>query len=161
MFRIPIIRGFVRSINLPRRFRLCLDEKNVSLKLFKTIGRLYATNVVNVDKLIMSFIVIEGIDGSGKSTQLKKTLEFLGRQRVRFKYIHFPRTDSPVYGDLIARFLRGDLGDLKSVNPYLVALIYAGDRYDARIQISEWLNEGFLVVADRYVYSNVAFQCAK
>lgn len=109
----------------------------------------------------MSFIVIEGIDGSGKSTQIKKTLEFLGQQRVRYKYIHFPRTDSAVYGDLIARFLRGDLGDLKSVNPYLVALIYAGDRYDARIQISEWLNEGFLVIADRYVYSNVAFQCAK
>jgi dTMP kinase len=109
----------------------------------------------------MAFIVIEGIDGSGKSTQLKKILEFLEQTGARYKYIHFPRTDSPVYGDLISRFLRGDFGDLKSVNPYLVALIYAGDRYDARLLISEWLDAGFLVIADRYVYSNVAFQCAK
>jgi len=109
----------------------------------------------------MGFIVIEGIDGSGKSTQLKKILEFLGQKGVKYKYIHFPRTDSPVYGELISRFLRGDLGDLKSVNPYLVALIYAGDRYDARECIREWLSDGFLVVADRYVYSNIAFQCAK
>ena len=75
--------------------------------------------------------------------------------------MHFPRTDSPVYGELISRFLRGDLGDLRTVNPYLVALIYAGDRYDARTLIKEWLDDGYMVVADRYVYSNVAFQCAK
>lgn len=109
----------------------------------------------------MAFIVIEGLDGSGKSTQLKILLDYLEREKKEFKYIHFPRTDSPVYGELIASFLRGDLGNLDSVNPYLVALIYAGDRMDAAPLINEWLQKGTLVVVDRYVCSNIAFQCAK
>ncbi len=47
------------------------------------------------------------------------------------------------------------------VDPYLVALIFAGDRADAAPQIRQWLAEGKAVVLDRYVYSNVGFQCAK
>jgi len=109
----------------------------------------------------MAFIVIEGLDGSGKSTQLKILLDYLEKEKKQFKYIHFPRTDSPVYGELIASFLRGELGKLDTVNPYLVALIYAGDRMDAASMIREWLQQDLLVVADRYVYSNIAFQCAK
>lgn len=109
----------------------------------------------------MAFIVIEGLDGSGKSTQLKILMDHLERKGIRYKYLHFPRTGSPVYGELIAAFLRGDLGPLEAVNPYLVALIYAGDRMDASSQVRKWLAEGFLVIADRYVHSNIAFQCAK
>jgi dTMP kinase len=75
--------------------------------------------------------------------------------------LHFPRTDSPVYGDLIARFLRGELGGIHQVNPYLVALIYAGDRFDFKPALENWLNAGDVVLLDRYVYSNVAYQCAK
>lgn len=80
---------------------------------------------------------------------------------IAYRYVHFPRTDSKIYGELIARFLRGDFGNLKAVDPYLVALLYAGDRNDAAPMIREWLNQGFLVLLDRYVYSNIAFQCAK
>lgn len=109
----------------------------------------------------MSFIVIEGLDGSGKSTQIRLLKNYLNEKKTEFKYIHFPRTDSPVYGELVARFLRGELGDIHSVNPYLVALIYAGDRKDAARPILDWLKEGYLVLLDRYVYSNIAFQCAK
>ena len=58
-------------------------------------------------------------------------------------------------------FLRGDFGKLGTVNPYLIALIYAGDRNDAKSIISQWLREGHYVIADRYVSSNIAFQCAK
>ena len=43
------------------------------------------------------------------------------RKGIESEYLHFPRFDAPVYGDLIARFLRGDLGLLEQVNPYLVA----------------------------------------
>ena len=109
----------------------------------------------------MKFIVIEGLDGSGKSTQLKMLRNYLKQNRINYEYLHFPRTDSRIYGDLVARFLRGELGDINTVNPYLIALIYAGDRNDAKEMINNWLSEDKLVIVDRYVYSNIAFQCAK
>jgi dTMP kinase len=109
----------------------------------------------------MKFLVIEGVDGSGKSTQIKKMINHLESLGKPYRYIHFPRTESPVYGGLIARFLRGDFGDLNSVDPYLVALLYAGDRKDAAPMVAEWLSAGYFVLLDRYVYSNIAYQCAK
>ena len=107
------------------------------------------------------FIVIEGLDGSGKSTQIDLLMNYLKDQGTSFEYLHFPRTDDGYYGDLVARFLRGDLGPLESVHPYLVALIYAGNRYDSKDMIRKWLDDGIRVIADRYVVSNIAFQCAK
>ena len=86
---------------------------------------------------------------------------FFADRGVESEYVHFPRFDSPVYGQLIARFLRGEFGGVQEVDPYLVALIFAGDRADAAPQIRQWLAEGKAVVLDRYVYSNVGFQCAK
>ena len=109
----------------------------------------------------MRFLVIEGLDGSGKSTQLKLLREHLEQNAVPYKYLHFPRLEEGVFGDLVARFLRGELGANDQVDPYLVALIFAGDRADASSQIRQWMDEGNLVIVDRYVYSNIAFQCAK
>ncbi|MFI3286399.1 MAG: dTMP kinase [Rikenellaceae bacterium] len=107
------------------------------------------------------FIVLEGLDGAGKSTQFKLLRDMFSSQGVECEYLHFPRFDAPLYGDLIARFLRGDLGSLESVDPYLVALLYAGDRADAAPQIRGWLEESKIVIVDRYVYSNIGYQCAK
>lgn len=107
------------------------------------------------------FIVIEGLDGAGKSTQVKLIREELKRRGIESEYLHFPRFDAPIFGDLIARFLRGELGSLDSVNPYLVGLIYAGDRANASDMIKGWLADGKSVIVDRYVYSNIAYQCAK
>ena len=109
----------------------------------------------------MRFLVIEGLDGSGKSTQLKLLKEHLEQNAVPYKYLHFPRLEEGVFGELVARFLRGEMGANDQVNPYLVALIFAGDRADASSQIRQWMDEGNLVIVDRYVYSNIAFQCAK
>ncbi|WP_418382508.1 dTMP kinase [Alistipes finegoldii] len=107
------------------------------------------------------FIVLEGLDGAGKSTQIRMLRQLFTDRGVESEYVHFPRFDSPVYGQLIARFLRGEFGGVQEVDPYLVALIFAGDRADAAPQIRRWLAEGKAVVLDRYVYSNVGFQCAK
>lgn len=109
----------------------------------------------------MKFVVIEGLDGSGKSTQIQLLKEYFEKEKINYKYLHFPRTDAPVYGELISRFLRGEMGDIGLVDPYLVALIYAGDRNDAKDMIAEWREQGTFVLVDRYVISNIAFQCAK
>lgn len=107
------------------------------------------------------FIVLEGLDGAGKSTQITKLRDMFRAKGVESEYLHFPRFDAPIYGELIARFLRGDLGSVESVNPYLVALLYAGDRADAAATIRKWIEEGKVVIVDRYVYSNIGYQCAK
>ncbi len=109
----------------------------------------------------MSFIVIEGLDGAGKSTQLKLVEEYLKQKGISCETLHFPRTDSPYFGELVSRFLRGELGSLNEVDPYIVALLYAGDRMDAKDMLRRWIESGKTVLLDRYVYSNVAFQCAK
>lgn len=109
----------------------------------------------------MKLIVIEGVDGAGKSTQIKLLQEYFLSLGYSYEYMHFPRTESPYFGELIARFLRGEFGSLDAVDPYLVAMLYAGDRKDASETISSWLKEGKVVLLDRYTYSNIAYQCAK
>lgn len=106
-------------------------------------------------------IVLEGLDGSGKSTQVNKLKEYLEKRNDKFRYIHFPRYDAPVYGDLISSFLRGEFGSIDEVHPKLVALLYAEDRHGAAPLIRKTLDEGGDVLLDRYVYSNIAYQCAK
>ena len=107
------------------------------------------------------FIVLEGLDGAGKSTQIKYLQDFITENGQKSRMIHFPRFDAPLYGPLIAKFLRGELGAVDQVPPHLVALLYAGDRQHAAPQIRGWLTNGYTVIADRYVYSNIAYQCAK
>jgi dTMP kinase len=109
----------------------------------------------------MKLFVIEGVDGAGKSTQTRLLIDYLSRIGYDCVYMHFPRTDAPYFGELIARFLRGEFGSLNDVDPYLVAMLYAGDRKDASTIISNWLSEGKIVLIDRYTYSNIAYQCAK
>ena len=106
-------------------------------------------------------VVLEGLDGAGKSTQVRMLREYLSGKVGALEYIHFPRYDAPVYGDLISRFLRGDFGSNESVHPQLVALLFAEDRHGAAPLIRKALEEGKTVLLDRYVYSNIAYQCAK
>jgi dTMP kinase len=109
----------------------------------------------------MRLFVIEGVDGAGKSTQIKLVQDFFQKNGHDCAYLHFPRTEAPFFGELIARFLRGEFGSLNEVDPYLVAMLYAGDRKDASALVATWLKEGKYVLLDRYTYSNIAYQCAK
>ena len=114
------------------------------------------------------FIVIEGLDGCGKSTQTKLLIEHLEQDGQKCKFIHFPILEQGVYGKLIAQFLRGELNPRETiidsvydVHPKLVALMYACERKEHAHIIEDWLNDGYTVIADRYVCSNIAYQCAK
>lgn len=106
-------------------------------------------------------IVLEGLDGAGKSTQVSMLKAYLQEKVSCLEYIHFPRYDAPVYGGLIGSFLRGDFGTNDTVHPKLVALLFAGDRHEASSSIRKALDCGKTVLLDRYVYSNIAYQCAK
>ena len=107
------------------------------------------------------FIAIEGLDGAGKSTQIKLLIDYFAKSGIKTKFVHFPRSGEGVFGDLISKFLRGEFGDVKSVHPQLVALLFAEDRKDFASTIDQWLADGYRVLVDRYVLSNIAFQCAK
>ena len=106
-------------------------------------------------------VVLEGLDGAGKSTQVKRLRSYLEGLFGSLEYIHFPRYDAPVYGDLISRFLRGDFGNNETVHPQLVALLFAEDRHGAAPGMKATLAGGGHVLLDRYVDSNIAYQCAK
>ena len=106
-------------------------------------------------------VVLEGLDGAGKSTQVKKLRTYLESLYGSLEYVHFPRYDAPVYGDLISRFLRGDFGSNEAVHPQLVALLFAEDRHGAAPAMKQTLDKGGVILLDRYVYSNIAYQCAK
>ncbi len=99
---------------------------------------------------------MEGIDGSGKSTQVELLKEYLASQGVAWEAVSFPRYGDNIYADLVTRYLEGEFGSLKEVNPYLISLAFAGDRLLAKPEIEKWLNEGNIVLANRYVSANKA-----
>ncbi|HTO14322.1 MAG TPA: hypothetical protein VLZ83_01025 [Edaphocola sp.] len=106
-------------------------------------------------------ITIEGSDGVGKSTQIRLLTQKLTSLAIPHKFIHFPMLNQGVYGKLIAEYLRGELGSIENVAPKLVALLFAEDRNEHKAQLNQWLDEGYFIIMDRYVYSNIAYQCAK
>lgn len=104
-------------------------------------------------------IVFEGIDGSGKKTQLDLLLQILKKENISFKTMDFPRYDS-YYGKIIGEYLNGKFGDVNKVDPYFIAITYAFDRLEVKDKIKAWLKDN-IVICNRYVDSNKAHQGAK
>jgi len=106
------------------------------------------------------FIVIDGTDGSGKATQTKLLVEKLKKEGYDIKVADFPQ-----YGQrsavLVEDYLNGKFGDAKSVGPYRASIFYACDRYAASFKIRKWLDEGKIVICNRYVSSNMGHQAGK
>ncbi|MCF3193425.1 dTMP kinase [Pseudomonas bubulae] len=103
-------------------------------------------------------VIIEGGDGLGKSTQLailKNQLQSQGRRTVTYD---FPNKSGTPIGQLIGDFLKGRFGQ---VTPEFLGLAFAADRLVARKSIIDALSTGAVVLCDRYVASNIAFQGAK
>jgi len=106
-------------------------------------------------------IAIEGIDGSGKGTQAKLLHQRMLDAGRTSQLISFPRYSETHFGSTIGRFLNGEFGALDQVDPHLAATLYAADRFESIGMLSSLLKKNDVVVADRYVASNVAHQGAK
>lgn len=106
------------------------------------------------------FIVIEGTDGSGKATQAKLLYDKLTQMGHKVEPADFPQYGKKSAG-LVENYLNEKYGSSSEVGPYRASIFYACDRYDASFQIKKWLASGCVVVADRYVGSNMAHQGGK
>ena len=106
------------------------------------------------------FIVIEGIDGSGKRTQLEMLAAWFEQKGIAFSPISFPNY-AGFFGKLVARFLNGEFGTLETVDPHFSALLYASDRLESKPILQAALSAGKVLLSDRYVASNLAHQGAR
>ena len=107
-------------------------------------------------------IVIEGTDGSGKSTQFKKLTERVAAEGVAFQQLVFPQYTEPSSA-LIRMYLGGEFGSNPSdVNAYAASAFYAVDRYASyKKSWGEWYDHGGLILCDRYTTSNAVHQASK
>ena len=107
-------------------------------------------------------IVIEGTDGSGKSTQFRLLTDRLDSEQVKFQKLVFPQYSEPSSA-LIRMYLGGEFGKSPSdVNAYAASAFYSVDRYASYRKVwGKWYEEGGLVVSDRYTTSNAVHQASK
>ncbi|HLD26980.1 MAG TPA: nucleoside 2-deoxyribosyltransferase [Patescibacteria group bacterium] len=106
-------------------------------------------------------IVIDGADGSGKTTQATLLVDFLKEKKIPVKYFDFPRYYTSFHGKTIAQFLRGEFGQLNTISPYLISLAYALDRASVKEEMDEFLEKGGVIVCNRYATSTMAHQTAR
>jgi dTMP kinase len=105
-------------------------------------------------------VALEGIDGSGKRTQLEMLARAMRTRGIAHATIAFPRYDG-FFGRMVAQYLNGEFGTLAEVDPHFSALLYAGDRLENKKLLENYLTDGKLVLADRYIASNFAHQGAR
>jgi dTMP kinase len=106
-------------------------------------------------------LAIEGVDGAGKGTLARNLLARAAAAGVSAASLSFPRYEETHFARLIAQYLNGRFGALGEAPPRFAALLYAGDRGESRDRLRELLARCRLVVLDRYVASNVAYNAAK
>jgi dTMP kinase len=106
------------------------------------------------------FIVIEGIDGSGKQTLTTALAEHLTQKGLQVAQDAFPRYGRSLYADLVSEALHGAHGDLPD-SVYGMGTLYALDRKDAARDLRLHLAVNDVLLCDRYVASNVAYGAAR
>lgn len=106
-------------------------------------------------------IVITGPDGCGKKTQTQLLVSRLTVSDYQVETIDFPQYRNTFFGKMVGRYLAGEFGDPKKVDPYLASMLYAGDRWESLPQMDYWMNIGKIIVSDRYVGDNFLHQGSK
>lgn len=105
-------------------------------------------------------IVLDGTDGSGKRTQSEKLVEQLIAHGYDAILVDFPQYGEKSAG-LVENYLNGKYGPAHEVSPYVASFFYALDRYDARPQLQKWLDQGKIIVSNRYVSASMGHQGGK
>ena len=107
-------------------------------------------------------IIIEGLDGCGKSTQTKLIEEYIASKGINYKKIKLPDYDSPS-STLVNMYLAGDFGkNANDVNAYAASAFYAVDRFASyKLNWGKDYENGTLILADRYATSNAIYQMEK
>jgi dTMP kinase len=105
-------------------------------------------------------IVIDGTDGTGKRTHSERLVVLLKERGYNAVRMDFPR-----YGQrsaaLVEDYLNGKFGSASAVTPYQASIFYAADRYAASFEMRKILEEGTIIVCDRYVSANMGHQAGK
>jgi len=104
-----------------------------------------------------AFIVFEGIDRCGKSSQCKKLLNYLSTNKIRNKFYRFPNRES-MTGRIINDYLTNKI---KVLDDRCIHLLFAANRHESKVDIVDDLNNGINVICDRYSYSGVAYSSSK
>lgn len=105
-------------------------------------------------------IVIEGTDGSGKQTQSQKLFEYLKSKNINVKMQSFPnyKSESSI---LAKKYLNGDFGDINALLPFQASIFFSIDRLCTMLEYKEFLENGGVLILDRYVSSNLLHQATK
>lgn len=105
-------------------------------------------------------IVIDGIDGSGKTTQTEILVKRLKKDGHPVETLNFPQYHQ-FFGRIVKKFLNGEFGQINQVDPHLASVLYALDRWQARNKINYWLKQNKIVILNRYTTSNLIHQTIK
>ena len=107
-------------------------------------------------------IIIEGLDGSGKSTQVERHQKYFENEGINYRKIKLPDYDSPS-STLVNMYLAGEFGkSADDVNAYAAGAFYAVDRFASyKLNWGKDYENGTLILADRYATSNSIYQMEK
>ena len=143
-----------------RESKLDIPFKNVVIDWIPSCEGMTKQNKKMTHKRLGKLIVIEGIDGSGKGTQLEMLLKYLSGKQIKYSYFDFPQYGKTFFGDFAGRFLNGEFGHFSRINPYLASFPYAADRWQVKAQLWQAINDGKIVVCNRYTPSSI-YQAVK
>jgi len=101
------------------------------------------------------FIVFEGIDSAGKKTQIRLLADRLRESEREVVIISFPS-----YETEIGKLIKGWISRSLRMSSETASMLYAADRMQYQERIKEWLRKGWVVITDRYCYSNITYQSA-
>lgn len=106
-------------------------------------------------------IVIDGTDGSGKTTQVELLSRRLKSEGYMVKIVDFPEYYKNFFGEFIGHCLSEQYYNFLNVHPKIASVLYACDRWESKDDMEKWLKKGYIVIANRYVSANQIHQGGK